>query len=52
MWEELGISSGNFVVLMTVAYFVIKSAVKNGVKAAIISLKSKGDSQAEPNSSL
>ena len=32
MWEELGISSGTAVIVLIVLYFIIKWAVKNGVK--------------------
>lgn len=34
MWEELGISSGTAVIVLIVLYFIIKWAVKNGVKEA------------------
>lgn len=32
MWEELGISWGNAIVILIALYFVIKWAVKNGIK--------------------
>ncbi len=34
MWEELGISSGTALLILIVLYFVIKWAVKNGIKEA------------------
>lgn len=34
MWEELGISGGTAIVILIALYFVIKWAVKNGVKEA------------------
>lgn len=34
MWEELGISGGTAIIILVALYFIIKWAVKNGVKAA------------------
>lgn len=34
MWDELGISSGTAVLILIALYFVIKWAVKNGIKEA------------------
>ena len=34
MWEELGISGGTALLILIALYFVIKWAVKNGVKEA------------------
>jgi len=34
MWEELGISGGTAIIVLIVLYFIIKLAVKNGVKEA------------------
>ena len=34
MWEELGISGGTAIIVLIVLYFVIKWAVKNGIKEA------------------
>lgn len=34
MWEELGISGGTAIIVMIALYFVIKWAVKNGIKEA------------------
>ena len=39
MWNELGISGGTAIVILIALYFVIKWAVKNGMKEA----KSPGD---------
>ncbi len=37
MWEELGISGGTALVVLIALYFVIKWAVKNGIKEALSS---------------
>lgn len=34
MFEELGISGGTAIIVLIALYFIIKSAVKNGIKAA------------------
>lgn len=34
MWNELGISAGTAIIILLALYFVIKWAVKNGVKEA------------------
>lgn len=34
MWEELGISGETAIIVLSVLYFVIKWAVKNGIKEA------------------
>ena len=34
MWDELGISAGTAVLILIALYFVIKWAVKNGIKEA------------------
>lgn len=34
MWEELGISGGTAFIVLVAFYFIIKWAVKNGVKEA------------------
>lgn len=34
MWEELGISGGTAIIVLIALYFIIKWAVKNGVKQA------------------
>ena len=34
MWEELGISGGTAIIVLIVLYFIIKLAVKNGIKEA------------------
>ncbi len=34
MWEELGISAGTGIIVLIMQYFIIKWAVKNGVKDA------------------
>ena len=32
MWEELGVSGGTAIIVLITLYFVIKWAVKNGIK--------------------
>lgn len=34
MWEELGISGGTAIIILIALYFVVKWAVKNGMKDA------------------
>lgn len=34
MWEELGISGGTAIIVLIALYFIVKWAVKNGVKEA------------------
>lgn len=34
MWEELGISGGTAIIVLTALYFVVKWAVKNGITEA------------------
>lgn len=34
MWDELGISGGTAVIILIASYFIIKWAVKSGVKEA------------------
>lgn len=34
MWEELGVSGGTAIIVLIALYFVIKWAVKNGIKEA------------------
>ena len=34
MWNELGISAGTAIIILIALYFVIKWAVKNGIKEA------------------
>lgn len=41
MWEELGISGGTAVIVLTAFYFIIQWAVKNGVKEAYIAVTRK-----------
>lgn len=41
MWEELGISSGTAFIILIALYFVIKWAVKNGVKEAYTDITGK-----------
>ena len=35
MWEELGISGGTALLVLIALYFVIKWAVKNGIREAL-----------------
>lgn len=41
MWEELGISSGTAIIILIALYFVIKWAVKNGIKEAYEDISGK-----------
>ena len=42
MWNKLGISGGTAIVILIALYFVIKWAVKNGIKeATVLSLERK-----------
>jgi len=34
MWEELGISGGTAIIVLIALYFIVKWAVKNGIKEA------------------
>lgn len=34
MWDELGISAGTAIIVLIALYFIIKWAVRNGVKEA------------------
>ena len=34
MWNELGLSGGTAIIILIALYFVIKWAVKNGIKEA------------------
>lgn len=40
MWNELGISGGTAIVILIALYFVIKWAVKNGIKEAYSAITS------------
>lgn len=41
MWDELGISVGTAVLILIPLYFVIKWAVKNGIKEAYSAITGK-----------
>lgn len=41
MWDELGISGGTAIIILTALYFVVKWAVKNGVKEAYEEISGK-----------
>ncbi len=41
MWEELGVSFGTAIIVLTALYFVIKWAVKNGTIEALEKIKGK-----------
>lgn len=40
LWEELGISSGTAIIVLIALYFIIKWAVRNGIKEAYREMKS------------
>lgn len=39
MWEEFGISGGTAIMVMIALYFIIKWAVRNGIKEAYRDMK-------------
>lgn len=41
MWEELGISGGTAIIVLIALYFIVKWAVKNGVKEAYEEISGK-----------
>ena len=41
MWNELGMSGGTAIVILIALYFVIKWAVKNGIKEAYSAITGK-----------
>ena len=41
MWNKLGISGGTAIVILIALYFVIKWAVKNGIKEAYSAITGK-----------
>ena len=41
MWNELGISGGTALIILIALYFVIKWAVKNGIKEAYTDITGK-----------
>ena len=50
MWEELGISGGAIIIVLIALYFIVKWAVKNGIKEAyrdITGKKTKDDEELE-----
>lgn len=50
MWEELGISGGTALIVLAALYFIVKWAVKNGIKEAyrdITGKKTKDDDELE-----
>ena len=41
MWEELGISGGTAIIILIALYFIVKWAVKNGIKEAYTDISGK-----------
>ena len=41
MWNELGLSGGTAIIILIALYFVIKWAVKNGIKEAYSTITGK-----------
>ena len=41
MWNELGISGGTAIIILIALYFVIKWAVRNGIKEAYSAITGK-----------
>ena len=49
MWEELGISGGTAIIILIALYFVIKWAVKNGIKQAYRDITEKESAADDEN---
>ncbi len=47
MWNELGISGGTAIIILIALYYVIKWAVRNGIKEAYRAIKANEDIQNE-----
>ena len=47
MFEELGISFGTALIVLIALYFVVKWAVKNGIKEAYTDIKSTTEENAD-----
>lgn len=45
MWNELGISAGTTIIILIALYFVIKWAVKNGIKEAYSAITGKNTAE-------
>ncbi len=45
MWNELGISAGTAIIILIALYFVIKWAVKNGIKEAYGAITGKNTAE-------
>lgn len=45
MWNELGISAGTAIIILIALYFVIKWAVKNGIKEAYSAITGKNTAE-------
>ena len=45
MWNELGISAGAAIIILIALYFVIKWAVKNGIKEAYSAITGKNTAE-------
>lgn len=41
LWEDLGISGGTAIIVLIALYFIIKWAVKNGIKEAYEDINSQ-----------
>lgn len=41
LWEDLGISGGTAIIVLIALYFIIKWAVKNGIKEAYEAINSQ-----------
>lgn len=49
MWEELGISGGTAIIVLIVMYYIIKWAVRNGVKEALRGIEKEKSEQRVTN---
>lgn len=48
IWSELGISGGTAVIILIALYFIVKWAVKNGMKEAWEDIKKKDEPFDDP----
>ncbi|MBQ1992522.1 MAG: hypothetical protein II233_07105 [Clostridia bacterium] len=47
LWEDLGISGGTAIIVLIALYFIIKWAVKNGIKEAYEDIEKKENKKSD-----
>ena len=52
MWEELGISGGTAIIVLIVMYYIIKWAVRNGVKEALRGIEKEKSEQSDQSEAV